>query len=106
MDIGNNSLILYDLLVPFLTTLLHNLLLGCISVNAAYCYRRSTVVCRLSVGRSATLSPAKTAEQAEVLFGLWTCVGLRRHVLDGGPDPRANGKFRGENIICTANGWK
>jgi len=63
------------------------------------------VVCSLSVGRSAALSPTKTAEQVEVLFGLWTCVGLRRHVLDGGPDPHANGKFRGENVVCTANGW-
>ena len=33
------------------------------------------------------MSPAKTAEPIEMLFGLWTRVGPRNYVLDGGPDP-------------------
>jgi len=36
------------------------------------------------VCRSVTLvSPAKTAEPIKILFGLWTRVGPRNHVLDG-----------------------
>jgi len=52
--------------------------------DAAYCYRRSSVVCR-SVCRSITIvSPEKkTAELVEVLFGMWTWVGRRNHVFDG-----------------------
>ena len=47
-------------------------------VDAAYCYRPSSVVCR-----SVTLvSPAKTAAPIEVRFGLSTQVGLGNHVLD------------------------
>jgi len=43
-------------------------------VNAAYCYRPSSVVC-LSVGRSVTLvSPSKTAKATQTPFGLWTRV--------------------------------
>ena len=52
-------------------------------VDAAYCYRPSSVVCR-----SVTLvSPEKTAAPIELPFGLRTWVGLENHVLDGGPDP-------------------
>jgi len=41
-------------------------------VDAANCYRRSSVVCR-SVCRSAMIArPAKTAEPIEMLFGMWT----------------------------------
>jgi len=48
-----------------------------------YCYRPSSMV-----GRSVTLvSPAKTAAQIEMLFGLRTRVGPGNHVLDGRPDP-------------------
>jgi len=32
------------------------------------------------------MSHAKTAEPIEMLFGLWTRVGPRNQVLDGGPD--------------------
>jgi len=32
------------------------------------------------------VSPIKTAEPIEMLFGLWTQVGPRYHVLGGGPD--------------------
>jgi len=35
-----------------------------------------------------TVSPAKMAEPIEMLFGTWTLVDQRNHVLDGGPDPR------------------
>jgi len=56
-------------------------------VDAAYCDRPSSVVCR-SVGLSVTLvSLAKTAAPIELPFGLRTWVGPRNHVLDGGPDP-------------------
>jgi len=53
----------------------------------------------LSVCRSVTLvNPAKTAAPIELPFGLRTWVGLRNHVLDGGPDPlMGRGKFLGEN---------
>ena len=45
-------------------------------VDAAYCYRRSSVVplsvCR-SVSQSVTIvNPAKTAEPMEMPFGVWT----------------------------------
>jgi len=63
-------------------------------VYAAFCYRPSSVVWRLSVGLSVMLvSPAKTAEPIEMPFGLWTRVGPRNHVLDGGPD------FEGERGV-------
>jgi len=56
-------------------------------VDAAYCYRPSSVVC-LSVCLSVTLvSPAKTAAPIEMPFDLGTRVDPRNHVLDGDPDP-------------------
>jgi len=51
----------------------HLLLLGCIvvHVDAAYCYRWSSVVCR-----SVTIvRRAKTAKPLEMQFGLWTRMG-------------------------------
>jgi len=70
-------------------------------VDAAYCYRPSSVVCRsvgLSVCRSVTLvSPAKKAEPIEMPFGLRTRVSPGNHVLDGGSDPPTEkGNFEGE----------
>jgi len=62
-------------------------------VDAVYCYRPSSVVCR-SVCLSVTLvSPAKTAEPMEMSFRLRTRVGPGNHVLDGGPDPHGKGQF-------------
>jgi len=53
-----------------------------VHVDAANCYRRSSVVC-LSVGLSVTIvSPAKTAEPVEKPFGAWTKMGPRKHGLD------------------------
>jgi len=74
-------------------------------VDAAYCYRWSSVVCQsVCVSRSSLcdiavfvlkrdvklkpnfvtiVSPAETAEQIEMPFGMWTPVGPRKHVLDG-----------------------
>jgi len=50
-------------------------------VDAAYCYRPSSVVCGLSVGLSVTLvSPTKTAEPIEMPFGLWAWMGPRNRV--------------------------
>jgi len=53
-------------------------------VGVACCYRWSSVVC-LSVCLSVMIvNSAKTAEWIEMLFGIWTRVGPRKHVLDGG----------------------
>jgi len=55
----------------------------------------------LPVGLSVMIgSPAKTDEPIEMLFGLWTWVGQRIHVFDGGPDPpwKGRGNFEGEGI--------
>ena len=58
-------------------------------VDAAYCYRPSSVVC-LSVCQSVTImSLEKTAEPIKTSFGMWTRVGPGNHVwldVDGGPD--------------------
>ena len=52
-------------------------------VDAAYCYRRTNVVC-LSVCLSVMImSPAKTAEPIEMPFGMWTWVDRSKRVLDG-----------------------
>ena len=60
-----------------------------VRIDAAYCYRPSSVVCR-----SVTLvSPAKTAEPVEMPFGLRARVDPGNHVLDGGPDPHGKGQF-------------
>ena len=48
-------------------------------IDAAYCYRWSSVVC-LSV---TIVSPAKMAEPIKMMFGLWTRVDQRNHALDG-----------------------
>ena len=56
-------------------------------VDAAYCHRPSSVVCR-SV---AVVSPAKTAEPIEMPFGLITRVGPRNHVLDGSQNSPSEG---------------
>jgi len=50
-------------------------------VDAAYCYRLSRVVCR-SVCHSS--EPCKTAELTQMMFGIWTLVGPRKHVFGGG----------------------
>jgi len=43
-----------------------------------------------------TMSPAKTDEPIEMLFGLWTRVGQRNHVLGQGSDARGKGQFWGD----------
>jgi len=48
-------------------------------VDVAYCYRRSSVICRSVV----VVRPAKIAELIEMLFGLWTRIGPRNHLLVG-----------------------
>ena len=71
------------------------------SNDAAYRYRRSSVVC-LCVCMSVCvtlMSTAKTDERTEMPFGWprWvTRVGPMNHVLDEGPDyPRRRGTYRG-----------
>ena len=49
-------------------------------LDAAYCYRPSSVVCR-SVCHDR--ERCKKAEPIEMLFGMWTRVGPRKHVLGG-----------------------
>jgi len=61
-------------------------------VDAAYCYRPSSVV-SLSVCRSVTVvSHAKTAEPIEMLFGLRTRVEPINNVLDGVHIPPKEGE--------------
>ena len=59
-------------------------------VDAAYCYRPSSVVCR-----SVTLvNRIITAEPTAMLFALRTRANPRHHVFDGGPDlPIRRGNF-------------
>jgi len=50
----------------------------------------------LSVCQSVMIvSPAKTAEPIKMLFEVWTQVGTRNHVLDGGSDAVVKGQFQG-----------
>jgi len=42
------------------------------------------------------MSCAKTAELMEILFGLWTLVGSRKHVFDGAWIPHVKGQLLGE----------
>jgi len=44
----------------------------------------------LLVGQS-IVNPAKMAEPIEILFGMWTHVDPRNHLLDGGPNPPCKG---------------
>jgi len=44
-------------------------------VNAAYCYRPSSVVCQSVT----VVIPAKTDEPIKMAFGIWTLVGPRKH---------------------------
>ena len=79
---------------------------SCKSVFRPHCrnsYRRPIATCvvacsvGLSVGLSRPYEYWKTAEPIEVLFGMWTRVGPRKHVLDEGPDPHTRtGNFVGE----------
>ena len=54
----------------------------------------------LSVCLSVTIvSPAKPAEPIEMLFGLWTLMGQRKHVLEfrpGSRSPMGRDRFEGE----------
>ena len=57
----------------------------------------------LSVSLSVTVvNPAKTAEPIEMSFELWTRVGTRNHVLNGGPDSPIQGavlRGKGRSIV-------
>ena len=59
-------------------------------VDAAYCYRPSSMVCRTVT----LVRPAKTAAPIKMPFGSRTRVGPGNHVLDRGPDlPNWKGQF-------------
>ena len=63
-------------------------------VDAAYCYRLSSTVCRFVC--LTLVSPAKTAAPIELPFGLRTWVGPGNHVLDGGSiSPHGKGQIFG-----------
>jgi len=64
-------------------------------VDAVYCYRPRSVVCR-SVYH--TCEPCKIAEAIELPFGLRTWVGTGNHVLDGVHIPHKNGQFWGKGL--------
>jgi len=65
-----------------------NGLLGHIAVRCGCGVLSQMELYGLYVDLSVTVvSPAKTAEPIEMLFGLWTWVGSRNHVLAGDPDP-------------------
>ena len=88
---GDAKSAVYDCLVPFddksMETSLSLAMLPVIIrphhsttfVDAAYCYRLSSMVC-LSVCH--LVSPAKTSEAIEMPFALRTRVGPRNHLLD------------------------
>ena len=61
-------------------------------VDAAYCYRPSSVVCR-SVTLGLLVSHAKTTEPIEMPFGLWVRMGPRKDVLDGPRFPMRMGNY-------------
>jgi len=63
-------------------------------VDAAYCYRPSSLVCR-SVGLSVSHGgePCKTAEPIELPFGIWARVGSSNDALDGVQIPHGKGQF-------------
>jgi len=55
--------------------------------DVVYSYTCLDVACHmcLSVCLLVTkVNPSKMAEPVEMRFGMWTCVGLRNHILDGG----------------------
>jgi len=65
-------------------------------VDAVYCYRPNSVVCRPVT----LVSPTKTAAPIEMPFGLRTWVGPRNHVLNGGSrSPMGWGNFEGERGV-------
>jgi len=66
-------------------------------VGAVYCYRPRSVVCRSICWFVTLVSPAKTVESIDMMFGVRTRVDPGNHVLDGakGPDPHGKGQFWG-----------
>jgi len=60
-------------------------------VDVAYCDTQSSVVCQSVCVSVMIVSPAKTDEPIETLFGMWTWVGPQNHVLDESPDTRCKG---------------
>jgi len=112
-----SSLILCDWLVPSVTTILHDLLSGCISLlcrcGLALRYRRSNVAC-LSVGLSvdwsvATVSPAKkqlNRSRYRLGYGLGWAQGTVYYI--GVQIRRAKGRFWWGKTLSARqmSGWK
>ena len=70
-------------------------------IDAAYCYRCNVVcvcVCVRLVTAVTTVSCAKTDEPIEMLFGVWTWVGLRNYTFGGARIPQGEGQFLGEHF--------
>ena len=69
-------------------------------VDAAYCYRWSSMVCLSDCLSVTIMSPAKSAKLIKMSFGMWTRVGPSNHLLDGGPAPPCHGTIlRGEGRL-------
>ena len=100
-----NDLVEGLMTVSVTSTLALRLLLGRVAyVDAAYCYRRSSLVCR-SVGLSVTvLSLAKTAEPIDMLFGLLSRVGPRKRIRWGLPMRRGNFEGGEGTVHCKVQG--
>jgi len=43
-----------------------------------------------------TAEPSDSVQPTEIPYGLWTRMGPRNHVLDGGPDTHVKGQLLGE----------
>jgi len=69
-------------------------------VDAVYCCRQSSVVCRSVCLSVPLVIRAKTAEPIEIPFRLTTRVGPGNHVLYRGPDaPMGRDNFQGERGV-------
>ena len=67
-------------------------------LDAAYCLHMGSIVHQYVCHH---WSPAKTAEPIVMLFGNWTWVGPRNHVIDRGPVPHVKWKFWGSiGTVC------
>jgi len=75
----------------FVTLLLGHIIVLCTQMWPVVTYAAWSVCWSVMI-----VSPAETAELINMLFGLWSRVGLRNHVLDRGPDPRVRGNFERE----------
>jgi len=89
-----NRLIFWHFTMVMYTLLGHSHIAICIVSDATYCYSWSMVdqsvclcVCLSVCWTHWWAEPCKMTELMKVLFRVWTQMGPRNHVLDGGTDP-------------------